>query len=198
MLKDKKVIFKPLLIYIMFLLIISISCNIYSISQLKKTADEVMQLTKEKHEYFKEIEKLRLEIESINKNIESENETSLREVLFTSYYLNDGSSGSLTASGLSIDDFKINEYGYYTYQGKVVVATANTSRLDLNLKQGYKSHELYDEFQIVLNGIELPAIVLDVCGACYGFAGEDLQRYDIFTNGVSLGVIHGYVKEVKK
>ena len=195
MLKDKEIRLKSLLIYIMILLFISISCNIYSISQHEKTSEELSTLLSKNIIYKKEIEQLKKEIEDLNRK-ESNDTGELREVLFTSYYLGDGSSGPLTASGLSTNDFQINEYGYYTYEGKVVVATANTSRLNINLKQGYKSHNLYDEFQIVLNDVELPAIVLDVCGACYGFAGEDLQRYDIFTNGVSIPVLTGYIKEV--
>lgn len=115
------------------------------------------------------------------------------DVYFTNYHLGDGSSGFTTASGLRILDFDVNDEGMYTYEDKVVVATANMTRLQRGINEGYKSHELYEEFTIRLNDKEYKAIVLDVCGACYGMFDEFLQRYDIFTTKNVIGKVIGQV-----
>lgn len=115
------------------------------------------------------------------------------DVYFTNYHLGDGSSGTTTASGLQIKDFEVNEDDMYTYDGKVVVATANMTRLPRGIVEGYKSHELYEEFTIRLNGNEYIGVVLDVCGKCYYAEGEFLQRYDIFTTGNVIGKVIGQV-----
>jgi len=115
------------------------------------------------------------------------------DVYFTNYHLGDGSSGTTTASGLQIKDFEVNEDGMYTYDGKVVVATANMTRLVKGMAEGYKSYELYEEFTIRLNVKEYQAIVLDVCGACYYMEGEFLQRYDIFVTSNVIGKVIGQV-----
>lgn len=115
------------------------------------------------------------------------------DVYFTNYHLGDGSSGFTTASGLRILDFDVNNEGMYTYEDKVVVATANMARLQRGINEGYKSHELYEEFTILLNDKEYQAIVLDVCGACYGMFDEFLQRYDIFTTKNVIGKVIGQV-----
>lgn len=111
-----------------------------------------------------------------------------KAVRFTSYYIGDCSgSGASTSSGLSVDDFEINEMGWYTYQGKVVLATATHQCLEAftgacgkydKLPDGYNIHQLYDELTIFLGGNNYEAIVLDSCGA--SFWEEELQRYDIF------------------
>lgn len=114
-------------------------------------------------------------------------------MLFSNYYLGDGSSGTTTSSGLSISDFKVVD-DLYTYKGKVVLATANNSLG--KLKQGYIAHELYDELTIKLNGNEYPGIVLDKCGTCtWGNDYESLQRIDIFTTGDVIGLKQGYVSD---
>ena len=87
----------------------------------------------------------------------------------TSYYTGDSTgSGSTTASGLQTKDFQINEKGWYTYKGKVVVATANRSLLKYGWPavDGITYYKLYDTFTLVIDGISYPAIVLDSCGAC--------------------------------
>lgn len=115
------------------------------------------------------------------------------DVYFTNYHYGDGSSGTTTASGLQIKDFEVNEDGMYTYDGKVVVATANMTRLPRGIAEGYRSHELFEEFTIRLNDKEYQTIVLDVCGSCFYTEGEFLQRYDIFTTKNVIGKVIGQV-----
>lgn len=116
-------------------------------------------------------------------------------ILVTNYWVGDGSSGLTTASGLTTKDFDVNSDGMYTYQDKVVLATANTTRLGKPLKEGYRSHELYDELELTFNGKGYDAIVLDVCGACFGTSNEDRQRYDVFTTSNILGKQEGILHE---
>lgn len=115
------------------------------------------------------------------------------DVYFTNYHLGDGSSSDTTASGLQIKDFEVNDVGMYTFDGKVVIATANMTRLRRGIAEGYRSHELFEEFTIKLNDKEYPAIVLDVCGSCFYTEGEFLQRYDIFATKNVIGKVIGQV-----
>lgn len=117
------------------------------------------------------------------------------DILVTNYWNGDGSSGNTTASGLSTTDFKLNSEGMYTYNGRIVVATANTTRIKRPLKDGFKSHELFDALELSFNGKGYDAVVLDVCGACFGVKNEDIQRYDIFTKGNVIGKKEGILHE---
>lgn len=95
----------------------------------------------------------------------------------TYYYTGDGTgSGSVTASGKSTTSFQTNEHGWYTYEGKLVVATASKSLKSWASYKGsvQKTYNLYDELSITINGMVYDAIVLDVCGACMRSAKIDL------------------------
>lgn len=95
----------------------------------------------------------------------------------TYYYPGDATqSGSCTASGKCAKDFEINEKGWYTYKGKLVVATAHSS---LKKWESYKNstqqtYKLYDELTLTIQGKDYEAIVLDKCGACMKSAKIDL------------------------
>lgn len=93
----------------------------------------------------------------------------------TSYYANDGyDTGNCTSSGLCTWDFETNEKGWYTYQGKLVIATASE-------RLGYtemRTYNLYDELTLVIDGIEYESIVADRCGAC-----QKHNRIDLFVSG---------------
>ena len=118
-----------------------------------------------------------------------------RNITITNYGKWDGESGNTTASGLKIKDFKVNEDGFYTHNGYVVLATANTSRLNKKLNNGYKSHELGEIISFELNGKQYHGKALDVCGACYGLSNEQTQRYDIFTTSNVIGKKQGVIYE---
>lgn len=121
--------------------------------------------------------------------------TSESDILVTNYWPGDGSSGEVTASGLSIQDFDINVEGMYTYNDLIVVATANIERLPKAIHDGYNSHSLYDELTLTFNNTTHGAVVLDVCGACYGMPNEINQRYDVFTIGNVIGKVEGIMHE---
>lgn len=124
------------------------------------------------------------EEEEIEEEVKEEPKT--REVLFTNFYVGDG-TGSGTSVGLSVSDFSTNHKGWYTYNGKVVIATATNLCLNITtgpcaqytyLPEGYESHDLWDELIIEFEGEQYEAIVLSSCGAC--FWEEERQRIDIF------------------
>lgn len=117
------------------------------------------------------------------------------DIIVTNYYYGDGTSGKVTASGKKISDFQVNDRGMYTYNDYVVVATANTNRLKWSINEGFKSHDLYEVLDLEIDGERYEAIVLDVCGSCYGVDGEDNQRYDVFTTGNVIGKVKGKLYE---
>lgn len=89
------------------------------------------------------------------------------ETRMTSYYPGDDcKSGTVTGSGKSIKDFEVNEYGWYTYNGKLVVATATKYLLNygFTLSEGVHTYKYWDEITIEIDGIRYEAIVLDSCG----------------------------------
>lgn len=113
-----------------------------------------------------------------------------QNVRFTSYHPNDKTgSTKCTASGYCTKHFDIHKEGFYTFNNKVVIATANKnctkSKTGVcanynSLPKGYHEYDLYDELDIYFNNKEYKAIVLDICGACYW--EEEYQRYDIFVS----------------
>ena len=151
-------------------------------------------LSVRREEYSKILNPI-LQVEALDFDSSEECEEKSTDVYFTNYFMGDGSSGTTTASGLKVTDFKVSDEGWYLYEGKVVVATANITRLKRGIAEGYRSHELYEELTIRLNGKEYQSIVLDLCGACYGVDGEFLQRYDIFTTGNVIGKVVGQIVE---
>lgn len=113
------------------------------------------------------------------------------DVILTNYYVNDSTgSGTVTSSGLTINDFQINELGWYTYKGKVVIAAATYACLRATsgacakyktLPEGYSIFNLYDEITIIYDDKEYECIVLDSMGAGFWkLANEPYQRIDIF------------------
>lgn len=76
----------------------------------------------------------------------------------------------------------------------IVLATANNDFVgQFNLTNGYRTYELFDEIEFELNDKKYTGIVLDACGSCFGVAGEQYQRFDIFTIGSLFGKAEGYI-----
>ena len=99
--------------------------------------------------------------------VEEEAEEVFYETRMTSYYPGDDcKSGTVTGSGKSIKDFEVNEYGWYTYNGKLVVATATKYLLNygFTLSEGVHTYKYWEEITIEIDGVRYEAIVLDSCG----------------------------------
>lgn len=107
--------------------------------------------------------------------------SSTYETRMTSYWANDGyGTGDCTGSGLCSWDFSVNEHGWYTYNGKLVVATATTylTKYGWSLANGVRTYNYYDEITLVIDGVDYPAIVLDSCGSSMSNG-----RIDLFVSG---------------
>lgn len=109
----------------------------------------------------------------------------------TSFWSGDNcDTGSCTGTGFCEKDFQINDKGWYTYQGKLVIGAATRYLL----KSGYQERsdiryfKYYDEITLNINGVDYPAIILDSCGACMKNNILDLfvsgSKYSITTNNV--------------
>ena len=86
----------------------------------------------------------------------------------TSFYPRGNVVSTTTGSGLDVRDFEVNEYGWYTYDGKLVIATATDYLLNYGwkLNEGVRLYTYYDVLILEINGVEYEAIVLDSCGIC--------------------------------
>ena len=122
---------------------------------------------KEEEEPFKEVIEVVEEVQA-PEVVEEPNSYTTR---MTSYYPEEGET--TTASGLEIYNFGVNQNGWFTYNGKLVVATASRRLGVTNMR----TFNLYDELTLNIDGIDYDAIVLDVCGAC-----QRDNRIDLFAS----------------
>ena len=114
----------------------------------------------------------------------------LHKYRLTSYYPGDScESGHCTGSGLCTDDFQVNEFGWYTYKGKIVLAAATTY---LQNKFGVKENKLYfkyyDEVTLTIDGVPYQGIILDTCGACY-----KAEKIDLYVQNKASVIDRGYL-----
>lgn len=124
----------------------------------------------------------------------NENYSTEYETRMTSFWANDGyGTGECTGSGLCSWDFDINEHGWYTYQGKLVIATATEYLLKygFTLNPSVRTYKYYNELVLNIDGIDYDAIVLDSCGS-----SMKNGRIDLFvSNGNSIKDTMIIVKE---
>jgi hypothetical protein len=117
----------------------------------------------------------------------------------TSYYKDDGTGvGNCTGSGKCIKDFAINEKGWYTYQGKLVLGGATKACLNTTRDQACMRFEevsgrhyfnYFEEITITIDNISYDAIILDSCGACM-YVNEN--RLDLFVSSLGSRIDRGY------
>ena len=102
----------------------------------------------------------------------------------TSFWANDGyGTGDCTGSGLCSWDFGINENGWYTYNGKLVIATATTYLVNQGwyTAPGVHLYKYWEELVLTIDGVEYDAVILDSCGS-----SMKTDRIDLFvSNGNS-------------
>ena len=118
----------------------------------------------------------------------------------TSFWFNDNyGTSSCTGSGLCEKDFDINNNGWYTYNGKLVLAAATYECLyshsgacsNWNTKKENKTYyNYYDEIEIIIDGNIYNGIILDSCGACMYIDYE--QRLDLFVSSKDYAIDRGY------
>ena len=117
----------------------------------------------------------------------------------TSFWANDGyETGSCTGSGLCTSDFNVNDKGWYTYQGKLVLAGATSVCLKTKsgvcgkwneAKEGRIYFDYYDVVTLNIDGVDYEGIVLDTCGASMYLEEE---RLDLFVAGEQYAIDGGY------
>lgn len=134
----------------------------------------------EKVEMEESQEQEEIVVEETIKEESNKEEINSYETRLTSYYANDGyETGNCTGSGLCTNNFSINDKGWYTYQDKLVVATATDYLLKygFNLYDGVHTYKYYDEIILNIDGIDYESIVLDSCGNCM-----KTDRVDLFVS----------------
>lgn len=190
-----KVVLAILLILIIWLLIGNQKTTIKKetkesknvIKETKKIlTKEIVEIPEEDQEEQEETSQYNVEstqkTEKNNNEIENIVESSYTTRM-TSYYTNDGyETGSCTGSGLCAKDFQVNDKGWFTYQGKLVVATATTYLLKegFSLADGVHTYKYYDEITLNIDGVDYQAVVLDSCGS-----SMKTDRIDLFVNSAS-------------
>lgn len=108
----------------------------------------------------------------------------------TSYYANDElNTGECTGAGFCAWEFGVNEKGWYTYKGKLVLAAATTYLQNkFGTKPGKTYFKYYDEVNLTIDGEVYQGIILDTCGACY----RD-ERIDLFVKDSASVIDRGYM-----
>ena len=131
--------------------------DLNSVSEnVQEDSEEVEEVEEIEEKYVESVEETYVE-----PVVEISNEYTTR---MTSFY--PAESSDCTGSGLCSWDFGVNENGWYTYNGKLVVATATQYLANQGwyLAPGVHTYRYYDEITLVIDGVEYQAIVLDSCG----------------------------------
>lgn len=143
------------------------------VKEEEKLVTEQINGVSEVNEEIQEVEEQEKETQENLVYEETINTNTSYTTRMTSYYPEEGET--ITASGLGIYDFGVNNNGWFTYNGKLVVATASTRLGATNMR----TYNLYDELILNIDGVDYNAIVLDVCGAC-----QRDNRIDLFVSSV--------------
>lgn len=117
-------------------------------------------------------------------------EEPIKKYRLTSFYANDElNTGDCVGAGFCWWDFGINDKGWYTYDGKLVLAAATTYlQKKFGTREGFTYFKYYDEVNITIDGVVYQGIILDTCGACY----RD-QRLDLMVKDGSSVIDRGYM-----
>lgn len=96
------------------------------------------------------------------------------ETRMTSYYPT--RANAQTGCGLEFTYFDVNEKGWFTYDGRLVIATATDYLLNYGWKlaDGVRTYKYYQELILEIDGVDYLAVVLDSCGLCMQTGRIDL------------------------
>lgn len=147
---------------------------------IKAKLDDLKQIRVPEYKYT--IQEIKRQEEPKNVVIEEV----ARDYRLTYYFTGDNTNSTdITASGIKTSQFETNENGWYTYKGKLVVATASKRLLswDKYKNSTQRLFNLYDELTLEINGTKYEAIVLDVCGACM-----QSEKIDLFVKDRLSGI----------
>lgn len=192
-----------LIVLILFIYgVISFTKDVISLFSHKETMQEVEYIVVEPKAVEKVEEKSEKQYLQVEDEVKEEPVIEVprsKQYRLTSYYTEDGyGTTSCTGSGKCTNDFQVNENGWYTYKGKLVVAAATYECLNSSYGacgkwntpvEGRKYFKYYEEIQVVIDGTTYDAIVLDSCGASM-YLDED--RIDLFVTNSSSAIDRGY------
>lgn len=199
-LRWKRVVLVFILLFIFVYGLFSIYYDIKSLFQ-KEEVQKVVAYVEETTGIELEVEKEEPKKEEVKVEPVVKETVTSKKYRLTSYYTGDGTgSGSCTGSGICTDKFKVNDKGWYTYNGKLVMAAATNKCLNVksgsdacakyNTKvEGRKYFNYFDEIVVEIDGVKYDAIILDSCGASM-FVEED--RIDLFVANKSSVIDRGY------
>ena len=129
--------------------------------------------------------------ENVQKDTDFEQKIEQNKKAFrlTSFY--PAESSDCTGSGKCSWDFQTNDKGWYTWNGKLVLAAATTYlQKSFGYVGGKKYFKYYDEVNVTIDGVEYRGIILDSCGACMKVTYE--ERLDLFVNSGNNAIDRGY------
>lgn len=143
---------------------------------------ELIEMPQQVEQEVKKQEEKKVEQKKQEENQEQKQEEvkSSYTTRMTSYYPEEGEF--TTGSGLSPANFEINDKGWYTYQGKLVVATATTYLANQGWQVGNGVHlyKYYDELILNIDGVDYDAIILDSCGS-----SMKTDRVDLYVSSIN-------------
>lgn len=121
---------------------------------------------------------LLIPFKSVKAEIEGYTITYEYETRMTSYYPT--RANAVTGCGLEFTYFDVNENGWFTYDGRLVIATATDYLLNYGWKlaDGVRTYEYYQELILNIDGVDYLAVVLDSCGLCMRTGRIDLFVVD--------------------
>lgn len=176
--KNTKKVIIGMTVIVFIMLITSISYGITS----KKQKDRISELEK-----TVKAQEVLLKEQDVSRKLKKKLDKTSSYRL-TSYY--PVGTSNHTGSGLETKDFQVNEKGWYTYQGKLVLAGATVY---LKSRYGEKTDKhyfrYYDNVLIEIDGIQYDGIILDSCGAC-SYVQEN--RLDLFVRDKDSVIDRGY------
>ncbi len=109
--------------------------------------------------------------------------TDVYKYRLTSFY-----EDECVGAGFCRVNFIPDEHGWYTYNGKLVIAGATYYMQNVfGVKENKLYFRYYDELVITIDGVKYDAIMLDTCGACY----RD-ERLDLFVVDAEHAIDRGY------
>ena len=138
-----------------------------SCAVLEKQAEEFSEKINSQKETITRLEKENANLKKLNNKFTSKSATNYKLTSYCS--IGKGcKSGKCTGSGKCIKDFSTNELGWYTYKGKVVLATATSYLLNKGWikRNGIIYYKYNDTLDFIYKGKTYHGIVLDSCGAC--------------------------------
>lgn len=117
---------------------------------------------------------LLIPMKPVKAEIENYTVTYEYETRLTSYYPT--RANTTTGCGLEFYNFDVNENGWFTYDGRLVIATATDYLLNYGWKlaDGVRTYEYYQELILNIDGVDYLAVVLDSCGLCMTTGRIDL------------------------